>query len=51
MSFLSTLAVSGEDSDYLAYTRKWIDRVDRGGLFRINDQSYCLAELARVSCF
>ena len=40
VSFLSTLAVSGEDSDYLAYTRKWIDRVDRGGLFRINDQSY-----------
>ena len=30
---------SGEESDYLAYTR-WVNLVDRKGLFRVNDQLY-----------
>ena len=40
IKFLSTLAVEGEQSDYLGYTRRWVDLVDRGGLFRVNDQLY-----------
>ena len=39
-NFLSTLAVAGEESDYIAYTRRWVNLVDRGGLFRVNDQLY-----------
>ena len=31
--FLSTLAVEGEQSDFLGYTRRWVDLVDRGGLY------------------
>ena len=32
--------MEGEQSDYLGYTRRWVDLVDRGGLFRVNDQLY-----------
>ena len=38
IKFLSTLAVEGEQSDYLGYIRRWVHLVDRGGLFRVNDQ-------------
>ena len=32
---------SQEESD-LQYTKRWIRAVDRGGLFRINDEVYVL---------
>lgn len=37
---LSAMAVNGEESDLLQYTTKWIDLVNRGGLFEINDTTY-----------
>lgn len=30
------------DESYLEYTKKWIRAIDRGGLFRINDEVYVL---------
>ena len=39
---LCNMAVQGEDSDFLEYTRAWITQVDRGGLFELNDTAYCL---------
>jgi hypothetical protein len=37
---LSAMAVNGEESDAMEYTSKWIDLVNRGGLFEINDGTY-----------
>lgn len=37
---LSTMAVNGEESTLLEYTTKWIELVNRGGLFEINDIAY-----------
>ena len=39
---LSEMAVEGEGSDLLSYTRKWMEIVNRGGLFPINDDSFQL---------
>lgn len=39
---LGEMAVAGEGEDLLSYTRKWIDKVNRGGLFPINDSSFHL---------
>ena len=33
---LSSMAVNGEESDFLSYTTKWSLLIDRGGLFEIN---------------
>ena len=30
------------DDSYLEYTKKWICAIDRGGLFRVNDEVYVL---------
>ena len=35
------MAVNGEDDTILEYTKKWIELVDRGGLFELSDVSYC----------
>ncbi len=37
---LSHMAKTGEDSSFYAYTTKWIDTVNRGGLFEVNDGTY-----------
>ena len=37
---LSALAVNGEESSLLEYTRKWIWLLNRGGLFEVNDTAY-----------
>ncbi len=37
---LAAMAVNGEESTVLEYTRKWIDLVNRGGLFEINDTAF-----------
>ena len=37
---LEQLEVKGEGDSYLAYTTQWIDLVDRGKLFRINDEAF-----------
>ncbi len=38
--WLDCMAVSGEDSSYLEYTKEWIKAIDRGGLFKVNDSAY-----------
>ena len=37
---LGNMAVAGDDSDVHNYTTKWLDTVNRGGLFPINDKSF-----------
>lgn len=39
---LSAMAVNGEESSLLEYTRKWTHLVNRGGLFEVNDTTYTL---------
>jgi len=41
-----------EDVDFLAYTREWMDKVNHGGLFPLNDATYqffiCIEKEVRV---
>ena len=39
---LGSMAVQGDSAseDFLSYTREWIDKVNRGGLFPLNDATY-----------
>ncbi len=37
---LSGMAVNGEESDALAYTSKWIELINRGGVFEVSDTTY-----------
>ena len=37
---MGDIAVEGEGSDVLVYTRKWLDQVNRGGLFPLNDSTF-----------
>jgi hypothetical protein len=37
---LGDMAVEGEGDDVLLYTRKWLDQVNRGGLFPLNDSTF-----------
>ena len=37
---LDQLGVSGEGDSYLEYTKKWIELVNRGKLFNVNDETY-----------
>ena len=37
------MAVASEHDDYLQYTREWIDKVNRGGLFPLNCGAYTFA--------
>ncbi|SMN01852.1 hypothetical protein SPONN_125 [uncultured Candidatus Thioglobus sp.] len=39
---LGSMAVAGEESDLISYTKVWIERVNRGGLFPLNDETFCL---------
>ena len=39
---LSAMAVNGEESSLLDYTRNWVLQINRGGLFEINDMTYSL---------
>jgi len=36
------MAICGEENDFLKYTRAWIEQVNRGGLFEVNDTAYML---------
>ena len=38
---LGDMAVEGEE-DFLGYTRKWLDQVNRGGLFPLNEKAFAL---------
>ena len=37
---LSGMAVNGEESDAIAYTSKWIELVNRGGVFEVSDATF-----------
>lgn len=37
---LGDMAVEGDGDNILSYTRKWLDIVNRGGLFPLNDKSF-----------
>lgn len=37
---LSAMAVNGDESGFFEYTTQWIARVNRGGLYEINDNTY-----------
>ena len=39
---LSSMAVNGEESSFLEYTRDWLVKINRGGLFEVNDLAYQL---------
>ena len=39
---LSKMVIFGEETDFLKYTRAWIEQVNREGLFEINDTAYML---------
>jgi hypothetical protein len=33
---------AGASASFLEYTSEWIDKVNRGGLFVVSDEAYCL---------
>lgn len=37
---LGDMAIEGEGDDVLTYTRKWLDQVNRDGLFPLNNNSF-----------
>ena len=37
---LGDMSVEGEGSDVLSYTRRWLEQVNRGGLFPLNDSTF-----------
>ena len=39
---LTAMAVNGEESSLLEYTRNWVFLINKGGLFEINDMTYSL---------
>ena len=39
---LGEMAVEGEGSDLLAYTKQWLESVNRGGLFPLSDEAFRL---------
>ena len=41
LACLGDMAVAGDESSVHNYTTKWIDKVNRGGLFPVNDNSFC----------
>lgn len=41
MEFLNSMnEEEGSDMEFLQYTKQWIEQVNKGGLFKINDDSY-----------
>ena len=38
--FVQCLHQSGEGDSYIEYTKKWIELVNRGKLFKVNDETY-----------
>ena len=41
LACLGNMAVAGDESSIHNYTTKWIEKVNRGGLFPVNDDSFC----------
>jgi len=34
------MAVAGDQSSFLDYTKQWVSRINRGGLFQVSDDTY-----------
>ena len=48
---LGEMPVEGEGEDVLMYTRKWLEQVNRGGLYPINDEAFSFfVELKACIC-
>ena len=45
---LHSMAVNGEESSLIDYTREWCLKVDRGGLFEVNDTAYLLFRIIEL---
>ena len=41
LACLGNMAVAGDEISIHNYTTKWIEKVNRGGLFPVNDDSFC----------
>ena len=39
---LSSMAITGEEGSFLEYTTEWVSKVNRGGLFEVNDTTFAL---------
>ncbi len=39
------MSVGSGSNDFLEYTKEWMSRVNRGGLFPLNDQTFLLFKL------
>lgn len=39
-NFLQSLGIEGEESSYLVYTKTWVNQINRGGLFKVNDEVF-----------
>ena len=39
-SFLLSLGIEGEESSYFDYTKTWVNQINRGGLFKLNDEVF-----------
>ena len=37
---LGNMAVTGEETNLTAYTTEWFDKVNSGGLFPLNDETF-----------
>ena len=54
LACLGSMAVAGDESSIHNYTSKWIEKVNRGGLFSVNDGLFCFFRLLSpqfASCF
>ena len=49
MECLGSMAVNGDESDFLQYTRGWLENINRGGLFEVNDLAYQLFKEIEVN--
>ena len=45
---LSHMKVNGQEADFAAYATMWIEEVNRGGLFEVNESAYCLFRLLEL---
>ena len=46
---LEYMSVQGRESSCIDYTREWIDKVNRGGLFCVSDEAYNLVVSIEIS--
>ncbi len=45
---LNNMAMVGNDSSFYEYTKEWVESVDRGGLFLVNDSTFEFFKAVKV---